>query len=253
MQQLQNKTAIVTGASAGIGRASAKLFASHGAHLVLSGRRTAELKSIVFDVHTAGGKAIAVEGDVTDPNHHKELVDTAKEHFGGLDVAFNNAGILGQLGPVDQLTQEDWGNCIETNLSAAFYAAQSQLPLLEENGGSIIFSSSFVGTTIGMPNMVAYAAAKAGLGGLMRTIAAEYGQKNVRANNLIIGGTDTESLRSFATNDDILGFVKSLYALKRIAEPEEIAKAALFLASDASSFVTGSEVPVEGGIAINRT
>ena len=125
--------------------------------------------------------------------------------------------------------------------------------MLDRNGGSLIFTSTFVGYTVGLPNMAAYSASKAGIIGLTKALAAEFGPKGIRVNALLPGGTDTPMGRSFANTPDVLAFVHGLHALKRMASPEEIAKSALYLASDASSFTTGSALLADGGVSINRT
>ena len=254
MHQLSGKVAIVTGASSGIGYATAKLFAQQGAKLVVTGRRQAELDALVAGIEQAGGAAIAIAGDIKDEALARTLVDTAIGRFGGLDIAFNNAGTTGQSAAVADLALEDWRAVLETNLTGAFLGARYQLPAMQQRGGgSIIFTSSFVGHTVGFPGMGAYAASKAGLIGLMQVIAVEYGKHNIRANALLPGGTDTPMGRAFTSTPEALAFVQGLYALKRLATPEEIARSALYLASDASSFTTGTCLLSDGGVSVNRT
>lgn len=143
---------------------------------------------------------------------------------------------------------------MNTNLTSAFLGAKYQIPaMLYRNCGSLIFTSTFVGYTVGLPGMAAYAASKAGLIGLTQSLAAEFGSKGIRVNALLPGGTDTPMSRIFANTPETLAFVQGLHALKRIALPEEIAQSALYLASDASSFTTGSALLVDGGVSINRT
>ncbi|MGH6633914.1 MAG: SDR family oxidoreductase [Sphingopyxis sp.] len=196
MNTLANKVAIITGASSGIGHATATLFAREGAKVVVSARRQDELDALVAHIKEAGGEAVAVSGDVKDENLAKSLVDTAIDRFGGLDIAFNNAGSTGEMGPAPDVSLAAWRNTLDTNLTSAFLGAKYQVPaLIARGGGSLIFTSSFVGHTAGMPGMAAYAAAKAGLIGLTQ----------------------------------------------------------VYLASDASSFVTGAAHLVDGGVSINRT
>ena len=254
MSALSNKVAIVTGASSGIGYATAKLFAREGAKVVVGARRGLELDVLVDEITLAGGHAVALVGDVKDETFAKALVELAITHFGGLDVAFNNAGMIGEMGATPDVSLSGWEDTIKTNLTSAFLGAKYQIPaMLERGGGSLIFTSTFVGYTVGLPGMAAYAASKAGLIGLTQALASEFGAQGIRVNALLPGGTDTPMGRAFANTPEALAFVQSLHALKRMALPEEIAKSALYLASDASSFTTGSALLADGGVSINRT
>jgi NAD(P)-dependent dehydrogenase (short-subunit alcohol dehydrogenase family) len=252
MFELTNKVAIVTGASSGIGRATAKLFADHGASVVVAARRQEELDTLVAEITEDGGRALALAGNVRDETYARELVEIAVGTFGGLDIAFNNAATVGTMGPVSSLSAEDWHETLDTNLTACFLGAKYQVPaLVARGGGSLIFTSTFVGYTVGMPGMAAYAASKAGLIGLTQVLAAEHGREGVRVNALLPGGTDTPSA-TFKTPES-RSFVEGLHALKRVAQPEEIARSALYLASEASSFTTGAVLLADGGVSINRT
>lgn len=254
MPQLTNKTAIVTGASAGIGYATAKQFAKEGAAVVVGARRESALRLLVEEIAEEGGRAIAVAGDVRDEGYARDLVDTALREFGGVDIGFNNAGILGELGPAATMTEGNWRKTLETNLTGCFFGAKHQIPaMLAGKGGSLIFTSSFVGHTAGMPGTAAYAASKAGLIGLMQTLAAEYGAHGIRANAILPGGTDTMMAEAMTSTPEEKTFVENLHALKRMAKPDEIARTVVHLASDASSFVTGTALLVDGGVSINRT
>ena len=254
MAVLEGKVAIVTGASSGIGRAAARLFAEEGAKVIVAARRGAALDELVLEITAAGGSAVALAGDVRDEAYAEALVGLAEVQYGGLDIAFNNAGILGAMGPVDATSLDAWRETLATNLTGAFLGAKHQAPaMVARGGGSLIFTSTFVGRTVGFPGMGAYAASKAGVIGLMQVLAVEYGPKGVRANAILAGGTDTPMGQSVADTPESKAFVEGLHALKRIARPEEIANAALHLASDASSFMTGAAVAVDGGVSINRT
>lgn len=254
MNALSGKVAIVTGASSGIGYETAKLFAREGAKVVVSARRQAELNALVAEIAGGGGEAIAVAGDIAHEDTARALVEVAVGSFGGLDIAFNNAGMTGQATPLTELSVADWNTILATNLSSAFLNAKYQIPaMLKRGGGSLIFTSTFVGHTVGFPGMAAYAASKSGLIGLMQVIAVEYGMRGIRANALLPGGTDTPMGRAFANTPEARAFVEGLYVLKRLAQPQEIARSALYLASDAASFTTGSSLIVDGGVSINRT
>lgn len=251
---LSEKVAIVTGASSGIGRATALLFAREGARVVVTARRRAALDAVVAEITGAGGKALACEGDVQDEAAAEAAVKAALHRFGRLDVALNNAGAIGEMGAVPDLSLRGWRETIEINLTGAFLAAKHQIPaLLRGGGGSLIFTSTFVGHSVGFPGIAAYAAAKAGVVGLMKTLAAEFGPKGLRVNAILPGATDTPMYRAMIDSEDAEKFIAGLYALKRIAAPEEIARSALYLASDASSFVTGVALLVDGGVSITRT
>ena len=234
---------------------TALLFARHGAKVVVTARRRAELDRLVEQIRRAEGEAVAVAGDVKDESLAQALVDTATRRYGELDIAFNNAGMIGAMAPVSELSIEQWRDTVETNLTSAFLGAKYQVPaMLARGGGSLIFTSTFVGYTVGMPGMAAYAASKAALIGLTKTLAAELGPQRIRVNAVLPGGTDTPM--SFTNAPDAtaetLAFVEGLHALKRMAKPEEIAQSVLHLASDAASFVTGTAFLVDGGVSISR-
>ncbi len=256
MALFTGKVAIVTGASSGIGRAAAIAFAEEGASVVVSGRREAGLESVVGTIVDAGGSAMAVAGDVRDESHAAALVDAALKRFGGLDVAFNNAGAVGAVGPLPDLTGDGWEDTLRTNLTGAFFAAKHQIPaMLRRGGGSLVFTSSFVGNTVAFPGLAAYAAAKAGVIGLVQVIAAEFGARGIRANAVLPGGIDTPSNAANLPGaaPETRPFIEGLHAMKRLGRPEEIAQAALFLASGRAGFITGTALVADGGASISRT
>ncbi len=253
MPILEEKVVIVTGASSGIGRAAAILFAAEGARVVVAARREKELRELVDEIEQAAGSAVALAGDVTDEQYQKALVDLAVSQFGGLDIAFNNAGTLGELTGAPEMTGSNWRDVLDVNLTSGFLGAKHQIPaMLARGGGSIIFTSSFVGYTTGMPGMSAYGASKAGLVGLTLGLASELGPQGIRVNALLPGGTDTAMAREVANTPEIEAYVRNLHAMQRTASPDEIAGAALFLASGASSFMTGQALVVDGGFSVYR-
>ena len=255
MGSLADKVAIVTGASSGIGYATAKLFAAEGAKVVVTARRRPELDRLVAEIEREGGAAFAVAGDVREEGLAQAVVAAAVERFGGLDIAFNNAGAIGESRPVTELSLEAWREVLDTNVTSAFLGAKHQVPaMLARGGGSLVFTSTFVGHTVGFPGMGAYAASKAAVIGLVQVLAAELGSKRIRANAILPGGTDTPMSITNApgAGPEVLAFVEGLHALKRLATPAEIARSVLYLASDASSFTTGTAMLVDGGVSINR-
>ena len=254
MSLLGGKTAIITGAGSGIGRAAALLFAQEGARLVLNGRRESEIEATAAAVREAGGEAYVQAGSVAEEATAEALVALALERFGRLDIGFNNAGILGEMGPTTGISRSGFEEALAINLTGAFLGAKHQVPaMLKSGGGSLIFTSTFVGYSASFPGAAAYAASKSGLIGLTQTLAAEFGPQGIRANALLPGAVDTPMYRSMNSTEDAQGFIAGLHALKRAAEPEELAKAALYLASDLSSFMTGAAMLVDGGASINRT
>lgn len=161
---------------------------------------------------------------------------------------------MGELGGIVEMTRDNWAYVLDTNLTSGFLGAKHQIPAMQRRGGgSLIFTSTFVGYTIGFPATAAYAASKAGLVGLTQVLAAEFGPSRIRVNALLPGGTDTEMARQMNSTEDAVNFVKGIHALKRLAQPEEIARSALYLASDLSSFTTGTALLADGGVSINKT
>ncbi len=246
MKLLENKVAIITGASSGIGRATAMLFAAEGAAVVINARGEKALHEVAADIREVGGRVHAVAGDAGVAETHSRLADAAISVFGGLDIAVNNAGAVGAMKPLAEISTAEWDHALNVNLTSAFLGARYQIPpMLMRGGGSIVFTSSFVGTSAGIPGMAAYGAAKAGLMGLVKGITADYAVKGIRANALLPGGVDTAA----AGDDAQKEWAAGLHAMKRIAEPPEIARVALFLASPMASFVAGAALFADGGNA----
>ncbi|MRG54106.1 glucose 1-dehydrogenase [Phyllobacterium sp. SYP-B3895] len=254
MSRLSGKVAIVTGASAGIGRATAKLFAKEGAKLVVGARRKEELDALVREIQSDGGEAVALAGDVRSEDYAKGLVQLAAEHYGRLDIAFNNAGVMGEAGPTTGVSEAGWNDAIAINLTGSFLAAKHQVAeMLKHGGGSIIFTSTFIGYSFAFPGVAAYAASKSGIIGLTQSLAAEYGPQNIRVNAILPGAVDTDMYREMNNTPESKAFITNLHALKRVATAEELARSVLYLASDDASFVTGTASLVDGGVSITRT
>ncbi|MFK8253618.1 SDR family oxidoreductase [Ancylobacter terrae] len=254
MDRLKGKTAIITGASSGIGRAAAKLFAGEGARLVVGARRKDELDALVAEIAAAGGTAAALAGDVRSEEYAAALVALAVERYGRLDIAYNNAGTLGEGGDSTGVSAAGWNDTLAINLTGAFFGAKHQIAqMLTNGGGSVVFTSTFVGYTVGFPGTAAYAASKSGLIGLTQVLAAEYGPRGVRVNAVLPGAVDTAMFRERSPDLAEQAYLAGLHALKRVGQPEEIARAALYLASDEASFVSGTAQLVDGGLSITRT
>lgn len=246
---LAGKVALVTGGGTGIGAAVARRFAAEGAHVVLLGRRPAPIETVAAEI---GG--VAVPGDAASPPDVRRAVETAIERFGGLDVLVANAGGEGG-GAVADVDDETWRAGLDANLTGAFVCAREALPRLLARGGSIVIVSSVAGVSTG-PEMAGYATAKHGLIGLTRSLAVDYGPKGVRVNALCPGWVRTPmseremddlAARRGISREEAFRLVTSNLPLRRVAEPEEIAAACLFLASPEASFVTGAVLLADGG------
>lgn len=243
MNLLQGKVALITGASSGIGRAAALLFSAEGANVVLNARGDAALEDVAARIRSQGGEVRIVAGDASQPGTHERLIAEAQAAFGGLDIAFNNAGATGPIGPLADISFADWQATIAVNLHAAFLGSVHQIPAMLARGGaqssSPQVSSAPTSVCPAWPPM----ARPKRVMGLVKGIAADYGDQGIRANALMPGGVDT----AMAGNAEQKEWAAGLHAMKRIARPEEIASAALFLASPMASFVTGSAMFADGG------
>ena len=241
---LTGKVAIVTGASAGIGRAIAELFAAEGARLVITARGEARLQAVADSIAATGAEVVALAGDVGDENHARALVAEAERRFGGLDIAVNNAAAMGPMGATPDVATGDWNATIATNLTGGFLAAKYQVPaMLTRGGGSLLFVASFVGHTVAMPGVAAYAASKAGLINLTKTLATALAP-NVRVNAVAPGLVDTPWTADWDAERKSATAARTL--LGRMAQPEEVAEAILFLAAGAS-YMTGQTIVLDGG------
>jgi NAD(P)-dependent dehydrogenase (short-subunit alcohol dehydrogenase family) len=209
---------------------------------------------LVSQIRSADGQAVALAGDVRSEEYAKALVALAVERFGRLDIAFNNAGTLGEGGPSTDVSEAGWADTLAINLTGSFLGAKHQIAqMLKNGGGSVIFTSTFVGHTFAFPGVAAYAASKSGLIGLTQALAAEFGPQGVRVNAVLPGAVDTDMYRGMNNTPEAQSFVTNLHALKRVATPQELARSVLYFASDDSSFVTGSASLVDGGASITRT
>ena len=241
---LSGKVAAVIGASSGIGRATALLLAKQGAAVVLCARRADELAQTAALIHEVGGRAEMVVGDARQSATHAAVVRTAEQTFGGLDIAVNNVGALGAYKPLAELSPDEWRDTLDSNLTTAFLGARSQIPaMLARGGGALVFTSSFVGSSVALPNLSAYGTAKSALSALAKGITADYAAQGIRANVVLSGGADTD----MAGNAERKAWAAGLHAVKRIAQPEEIASVIAFLASPAAGFVTGASLFADGG------
>lgn len=247
MQRLQGKVAVITGANSGIGLAAAKLFTSEGAQVFMTGRRQAELEEAVRQV---GGNARGVRGDVSSLVDLDHLFSVVRREAGGIDILFANAG-GGTLMPLEQISEDHVDRIFATNVKGVLFTVQKALPLLRE-GSSVILTGSTTAST-GVPAFSVYSASKAAVRNFARAWCLELAPRGIRVNVLVPGATATPGLHGLASSEaqleTMLAPMKAATPLGRLGTSEETARAALFLASDESSFMTGSELFVDGGSA----
>lgn len=245
-----DKTVVVTGAGSGIGRETAIAFARAGANVVLA------------DVNVEGGEAVAetileetdghatfVEVDVTDDDDVERMVETAREEYGGLDVAFNNAGIGGTFDATEEISEEDWQRIIDVNLTGVWRCMRKEIPvMLEDGGGAIVNTASILGK-VGEAGTPAYTAAKHGVVGLTKVAALDHATDGIRVNAVCPGYIETQMLddAGVTKDEELLAKTKDLHPMKRLGTVEEIADAVTWLASEHASFATGETLAIDGG------
>jgi NAD(P)-dependent dehydrogenase (short-subunit alcohol dehydrogenase family) len=256
---LKGKVAIVTGGGRGIGRAIALRFAAEGAAVVVSARGQAEIEGVVKEIHNSGGRAAAVQGDVSKESGAEKIVSGARKAFGSIHILVNNAGIYGPVKPVEKLTAAEWDDVLGVNLRGAFLMSRAVLPEMYERGSGAILNLTTIAAKAAFALNGPYAASKAGLMGLTRTLAAEGAKRGVRVNAVSPGPVAETKMwneleQNLADNLQIdrEQMAKNIAAGILQGRPqavEEIAAAALFLVSDQSSAITGQILNVDGGMA----
>ena len=249
--RLLGKVALITGAGSGIGRATAILFAREGASVVAVDWIAQTAAQTVQSILDRGGRAIAVEADVPIDEDAARMVETAVSTYGSLDVLFNNAGIQ-VFGTLPATSESDWQKVMDVNLKGVYLGCKYAIPhMISQGGGSIVNTASVLGL-VGDPDLPAYCATKGGILAMTRSMAQAHGRQGIRVNSICPGDVETPLVvEYFQQQPDPELFRQQVgeeCALGRIAQPEEIATVALFLGSDDSSFVTGSQIVVDGGL-----
>ncbi len=244
---LDGKVVVVTGGTSGIGRAAALALADAGASVVIGGRRTAEGEAVAGEIRSAGGEALFRKTDVTETAQTQALIQSAVDAFGGVDIAFNNAGTEGRgLVPLVEESEDNLRHVMEVNFFAVWNAMKAEIPVMSQRGGGSIINTSSVAGHRGFGTFSSYVASKFAVEGLTRSVAQEVTGLGIRVNSVAPGPIAT-ALLDRATGGDPSGFTQ-MVPMQRLGTPEEVAHLVTFLASDASSYVTGQALKVDGGM-----
>jgi NAD(P)-dependent dehydrogenase (short-subunit alcohol dehydrogenase family) len=249
MGKLAERVAVITGAGSGIGRAAALLFAKEGAKIVVADFAPQGGHETVKMIKEAGGQAVFVEVNVSKSADVQKMIKSAIDTFGRLDILFNNAGMQGKYIITAELPEETWDTILATNLKGVFLGSKYALPVMLNQGGGVIVNTASSAGMIGLPGLQAYCASKAGVIQLTKAMALEYADKNIRINCICPGGiiTPLSGIGTAPTDPALMPPFHQPQAMRRFGSPEEVAKVALYLASDDSSFVTGTSAVVDGG------
>jgi len=243
---LNNRTALVTGAGSGIGAATARAFATHGANVVCADLNRHSAEQTAAEIVEAGGGAVFCEADVTTASANQEMAQLAVSEFGSLDIAYFNAGILAR-GSILKTDVATWDKVMDVNLRSVYLGLQAVVPRMPKSGGAIAVTASVAGLR-GDADMSAYTASKHAVVGLVKCAAAEFAAQNVRVNAVAPGAVATPMVGLGSVNLDPGGELANLHPLGRVATPQDIADLVVFLCSDQASFITGGIYPVDGGI-----
>ncbi len=247
----KGKTALITGGTSGIGKATALELARAGANVVITGRRQKEGDEVVAQIKRLGVQGVFVQGDVTDESHVRRAVETAEKLTGRLSFAFNNAGVELMGVPTTESTADQYHKIMDVNVLGVLLSMKHEIPALIRGGGGSIVNNASIAGRIGMAGLGIYIASKHAVIGLTKAAAVEVAKQGVRVNTVSPGGVQTEMLDRFTGgNADAMAWMAGMHPVGRIAKADEIAKPVLFLLSDASSFVTGHDLLVDGGFTV---
>jgi NAD(P)-dependent dehydrogenase (short-subunit alcohol dehydrogenase family) len=252
MARLTGKVAVITGAASGIGRATAIRFAGEGAAIVIADLNAEGGEAAVRDCKENGGRAVFQKTDVSAEAAVKAAIDRAVKEFGGLDVIYNNAGLGGAVGPLEQITVEDWDKTFAILTRGVFLGIKHAVPEMRKRGGGSIISTASIAGIRGFNGLHAYCAAKAGVVNLTRSASLEFAKDKIRVNCICPGGINTPIIHRNmpGVKEAVEGWMAKGQPIQRAGHPEDIANMALFLASDDSEWVTGQAMVVDGGLTV---
>lgn len=248
MTLFDGEVALVTGASSGIGRATATAFAASGARVALADLQTDPGEELAAALRADGADAHFFAADMAEADDVKAMVAGVIERWGRLDAAFNNAGVEGETAPTAECTVANWDRVLAINLTGVFHCMRHEIPAMLEGGGGAIVNCSSVAGSVGFAGIPAYVASKHGLIGLSRTAALEYAQQNIRVNTVSPGVIRTPMVERFTQGDpEALAALEAMEPVGHIGEPQDVANMVVWLCSDRASFVTGADFAVDGG------
>lgn len=249
--KLTGKTAIITGAASGIGKATARLLSTEGANIALIDRNADKGQKVKNEIRANGGKAVFLETDISISSSVRNMVNEVEKTYGRIDILFNNAGIDPRAGLIHEIEESVWDEVIGINLRGAFLCTKFCVPLMIRSGGGSIVNNSSLLSGLVLPGAAAYCTTKAGLIGLTRASAIDLVKYNIRVNAIRPGSIDTPLMWSGVEDKDldtIRKLAEEAEPIGRLGLPEEVAMAVLFLVSDQSSFITGADLAVDGGL-----
>ncbi len=248
MGKLDSRVAIVTGASSGMGKEIARLFAVEGASVVAVARHREKLQGAVDEITANGGKAIAVAGDVSKEEDIRHVVKAALEQYGRLDIVINNAGLMDKMAPVGEMDDETWNEILDVNLTGPMRLFRAAVPIFLAQGKGVFVTTASIGGLFGCRAGTAYTASKHGVIGLAKNVGYMYAKKGIRSNIIAPGGVNTEITKGIRFNPEGAALCGSgLVTSPRFGEPPEIARVVLFLASDDSSFINAATIIADAG------
>lgn len=246
---LQQQVALITGSSSGIGRAAAELFAEQGASVVLLDREAEQGREVAERIVRQGGQALFYQVDMRDRDGIRQAVRETISAHQKIDVLFSNAGINPHIGPIEATTDEQWDDLIDINLRSCFDVIRAVVPHMKEQGsGAVVATSSISGRVWAAGHSTPYGVTKTGIEAIIKSVAAQYGPYGIRANSILPGFIDTPL--NWVKDEEVRGRILQRIPLRRAGSPEDVAKVALFLASDLSSYVNGESIIVDGGFTI---